>query len=79
MAPDPDLHGLPPSYARVSLAVVTSSAEANLLGNIHGGEIAKLADSTADPIRERETATGRTSWKTTPGTEAVRVSGLQKT
>lgn len=53
MAPDPDLHGLPPSYARVSLAVVTSSAHANLLGNIHGGEIAKLADSTAGAVAAR--------------------------
>lgn len=49
----PEPHGLPPSYARVSLAVVTSSREANLLGNIHGGEIMKLADSTAGAVAAR--------------------------
>ena len=48
-----DLHGLPPSYARVSLAMVTSGREANLLGNIHGGEIMKLADSTAGAVAAR--------------------------
>jgi acyl-CoA hydrolase len=48
-----ELHGLPPSYARVSLAMVTSGREANLLGNIHGGEIMKLADSTAGAVAAR--------------------------
>src|SRR6478609_47813 len=47
------LHGLAPSYARVSLAMVTSGREANLLGNIHGGEIMKLADSTAGAVAFR--------------------------
>jgi acyl-CoA hydrolase len=47
------MHGLSPSYARVSLAVVTSGREANLLGNIHGGEIMKLADSTAGAVAAR--------------------------
>jgi len=42
--------GLPPSYSRVSLGVVMSAREANLLGNIHGGEIVKLADSTAGVV-----------------------------
>src|SRR4249919_3684037 len=47
-------HGaLPPSYARVSLAIITSGREANLLGNIHGGEIVKLADSTAGAVAQR--------------------------
>jgi acyl-CoA hydrolase len=49
----PKMHGLPPSYARVSLAIVTSGREANLLGNIHGGEIMKLADSTAGAVAAR--------------------------
>jgi acyl-CoA hydrolase len=31
----------------VSLAIVAGSTHANLLGNVHGGEIMKLADSTA--------------------------------
>ena len=45
--------GLPPSYGRVSLGVVMSAREANLLGNIHGGEIVKLADSTAGAVAQR--------------------------
>ena len=48
-----DLVGHPPSYARVSLAIMTSEREANLLGNIHGGEIVKLADSTAGAVAQR--------------------------
>jgi acyl-CoA hydrolase len=44
---------LPPSYARVSLGILTSGREANLLGNIHGGEIMKLADSTAGAVAQR--------------------------
>ncbi len=43
----------PPSFARVSLAIMTSSREANLLGNVHGGEIVKLADSTAGAVAQR--------------------------
>jgi acyl-CoA hydrolase len=49
----PQLIARPPSYARVSLAIMTSSREANLLGNIHGGEIVKLADSTAGAVAQR--------------------------
>jgi acyl-CoA hydrolase len=48
-----DRTSLPPSYARVSLALMTHSAEANLLGNVHGGEIMKLADSTAGAVASR--------------------------
>jgi len=48
-----DTAPLSPSYARVSLAVMMSSKEANLLGNIHGGEIVKLADSTAGAVAQR--------------------------
>ena len=44
---------LTPSYARVSLAVITANREANLLGNVHGGEIMKLADSTAGAVAQR--------------------------
>jgi len=47
------LGALPASYARVSLAIITSGREANLLGNIHGGEIMKLADSTAGAVAQR--------------------------
>ncbi len=41
------------SFARVSLSVMTSSSQANLLGNIHGGEVVKLADSTAGAVAQR--------------------------
>jgi acyl-CoA hydrolase len=51
-----DLVGHPPSYARVSLAIMTSGREANLLGNIHGGEVVKLADSTAGAVAQRHSA-----------------------
>ena len=44
---------LPPSHSRVSLATITSSTHANLLGNVHGGEIMKLADSTAGAVAAR--------------------------
>jgi acyl-CoA hydrolase len=51
-----DLAGHPPSYARVSLAIMTSGREAILLGNIHGGEVVKLADSTAGAVAQRHSA-----------------------
>jgi uncharacterized protein (TIGR00369 family) len=48
-----DRPALPTSYARVSLAMMTHSAQANLLGNVHGGEVMKLADSTAGAVAQR--------------------------
>jgi acyl-CoA hydrolase len=42
-----------PSYGRVSLSVLMTAAQANLLGNIHGGEIVKLADTTAGTVSHR--------------------------
>lgn len=51
--PSPELIARAPSFARVGLAIMTSSREANLLGNIHGGEIVKLADSTAGAVAQR--------------------------
>ncbi len=47
----PDAH--PVSSSRVSLAEVMTSVDANLLGNVHGGEIMKLADSTAGAVAFR--------------------------
>lgn len=44
---------LPAAHSRVSLATITSSTHANLLGNVHGGEIMKLADSTAGAVAAR--------------------------
>ena len=43
----------PTSYSRVSLATMTAPSQANLLGNVHGGEIMKLADSTAGAVAAR--------------------------
>lgn len=43
----------PPSYSRVGLGIMAHSSEANLLGNVHGGEIMKLADSTAGAVAHR--------------------------
>jgi acyl-CoA hydrolase len=42
-----------PSYSRIELAEVTGRSQANLLGNIHGGEIVKLADSAAGIVAQR--------------------------
>ena len=48
-----DLNARPPSYAACRSAVMTVVDQANLLGNIHGGEIMKLADSTAGAVAQR--------------------------
>ncbi|MDN5745876.1 MAG: acyl-CoA thioesterase [Nocardioidaceae bacterium] len=42
-----------PTYSRIELASVSSRAQANLLGNIHGGEVVKLADSAAGIVAQR--------------------------
>ncbi|WP_312855929.1 acyl-CoA thioesterase [Nocardioides stalactiti] len=42
-----------PRYSRIELAQVTARSQANLLGNIHGGEIVKLADSAAGVVAQR--------------------------
>lgn len=42
-----------PAYSRIELATVTSRSQANLLGNIHGGEVLKLADSAAGVVAQR--------------------------
>jgi acyl-CoA hydrolase len=38
---------LPPSYGRVSLSLLAGPMHVNLLGNVHGGEVMRLVDSTA--------------------------------
>ena len=43
----------PTSYSRVSLGIIASATEANLLGNVHGGDIMKLADSCAGAVAYR--------------------------
>jgi acyl-CoA hydrolase len=42
-----------PSYSRIELATVANRSQANLLGNIHGGEVVKLADSAAGVVAQR--------------------------
>lgn len=42
-----------PSFSEVCLATLMHATEANLLGNVHGGEIMKLADSTAGAAARR--------------------------
>jgi acyl-CoA hydrolase len=41
--PDPR----PPSFGRVALTLLAGQAHVNLLGNVHGGEVMRLVDSTA--------------------------------
>lgn len=48
-----DLTPRPVSFSRVSLAIAATSVHANILGNVHGGEIMKLADSTAGAVAFR--------------------------
>ena len=38
---------LPPSHGRVLLTLLANQTHVNLLGNVHGGEVMKLVDSTA--------------------------------
>jgi acyl-CoA hydrolase len=47
---------LPPSYSSVSLATLMRTTEANLQGNVHGGEIMKLADTTAGAVAFRHSS-----------------------
>ncbi len=51
-----DLDPLPPSYARVSLAHLADHSDSNLLGNVHGGVIMRLVDSTAGAVAQRHSA-----------------------
>lgn len=37
----------PPSFSRVMLTLLASQTHVNLLGNVHGGEVMRLVDSTA--------------------------------
>jgi uncharacterized protein (TIGR00369 family) len=42
-----DTSGRPPSFGRVSLTLLANQTHVNLLGNVHGGEVMRLVDSTA--------------------------------
>ena len=43
----------PPSFGSATLSVLMRATEANLRGTIHGGEILKLADTTAGTVGYR--------------------------
>jgi uncharacterized protein (TIGR00369 family) len=43
----------PPSYARTSLTLLANQTHVNLLGNVHGGEVMRLVDSTAGAVAQR--------------------------
>ena len=43
----------PPSYGRVSLSMLANQTHVNLLGNVHGGEVMRLVDSTAGAVAQR--------------------------
>jgi uncharacterized protein (TIGR00369 family) len=52
--PDPDaLEPLSPAHSRVSLSLLAGHAQVNLLGNVHGGEVMRLVDSTAGAVAQR--------------------------
>lgn len=43
----------PPSHARTSLSSLMDRRHVNLLGNVHGGVIMRLVDSTAGAVAQR--------------------------
>ena len=44
------LEPLTPAHSRVTLSLLAGPTHVNLLGNVHGGEIMRLADSTAGAV-----------------------------
>lgn len=48
-----DLEPLPPAYSEVSLSLLADNSHVNLLGNVHGGVVMRLADSTAGAVAQR--------------------------
>jgi uncharacterized protein (TIGR00369 family) len=44
---------LPPSFSGVSLTLLAGQNHVNLLGNVHGGEVMRLVDSTAGAVAGR--------------------------
>jgi uncharacterized protein (TIGR00369 family) len=47
------MHGRPPSFARTSLSLLADQTHVNLLGNVHGGVVMRLVDSTAGAVAQR--------------------------
>ena len=48
----------PPSYGRVALSLLAGQNHVNLLGNVHGGEVMRLVDSTAGACRRQAQVAG---------------------
>jgi uncharacterized protein (TIGR00369 family) len=44
---------LPASHARTSLSMLADQTHVNLLGNVHGGTVMRLVDSTAGAVAQR--------------------------
>jgi uncharacterized protein (TIGR00369 family) len=44
---------LPSSHARTSLSLLMDQSHVNLLGNVHGGVVMRLVDSTAGAVAQR--------------------------
>ena len=42
-----------PAFGRVSLTLLAGQQHVNLLGNVHGGEVMRLVDSTAGAVAQR--------------------------
>ena len=47
------VEALPPSHARTSLSMLADTTHVNLLGNVHGGVVMRLVDSTAGAVAQR--------------------------
>lgn len=47
------LSPLPPSHGRTSLSLLAGQQHVNLLGNVHGGVVMQLVDSTAGAVAQR--------------------------
>ena len=47
------LRPLSPAHARTSLSLLADSTHVNLLGNVHGGVVMRLVDSTAGAVAQR--------------------------
>ncbi|QNN53641.1 acyl-CoA thioesterase [Nocardioides mesophilus] len=51
--PAAEPRALPPSHARTSLSLLADQQHVNLLGNVHGGVVMQLVDSTAGAVAQR--------------------------
>ena len=51
--PDPPFRPLAPRHGRTTLSLLMDQSHVNLLGNVHGGVIMRLVDSTAGAVAQR--------------------------